>query len=556
MFEDLTPKEIVALREQVNDPRWFIRNVLGAKLWAQQDDMAQAVATADRVSVRACNASGKSFLAGHLVPWWLARYPGGLGCCENPNCEGGKVIATAASWNQVKNVFWAEIHRACRNSKIKIGLPNQVEIKNADGEAVALGFSPKDPTRMQGFHSPHLLIIVDEAAAPDIPWEAIEGNLAGGQAHLWLLGNPTIPSGYYYETHQGKGGYKIFATNAFDTPNLQGFTIEMIRDLPANLEKSDPIFKYEPFPGLVTRWWVYQKFWQWGENTAPWQSRVLGEFPDQAEDAVFPKAWLTRAKERPLVEGINDRIRAGVDVAGPGSDETVCYQVQGPNILGFKAWHGLDADELVIKELQKVGRENLENVAVDEIGIGQYFARNLERAKLPVSRINVGDVDSDLYKDLGFFNLKASIYWAVRMMFKENLIHGLIDETTISQLAGIRYEEDERGLIRIEPKEKARKRGVASPDRAEALILAVGNTEPAMLKYYRDMAAKKAKDEKPGAPEPTQPSRQQTDMEFYANRLATAKKICSVCEKPIEGSRIEMGELYWCLPCAHTAGMG
>jgi hypothetical protein len=34
------------------------------------------------------------------------------------------------------------------------------------------------------------------------------------------------------------------------------------------------------------------------------------------------------------------------------------------------------------------------------------------------------------------------------------------------------YEIDSRGRIRIEPKEKAKQRGVPSPDRAEALMLA------------------------------------------------------------------------------------
>jgi hypothetical protein len=49
-----------------------------------------------------------------------------------------------------------------------------------------------------------------------------------------------------------------------------------------------------------------------------------------------------------------------------------------------------------------------------------------------------------------------------------------MDDTTIGQLAGILYEIDPRGRIMIESKEKARQRGVQSPDRAEALMLALG----------------------------------------------------------------------------------
>jgi hypothetical protein len=49
---------------------------------------------------------------------------------------------------------------------------------------------------------------------------------------------------------------------------------------------------------------------------------------------------------------------------------------------------------------------------------------------------------------------------------------GLADERTISQLASLLYEHDARGRVAIERKEDARKRGVKSPDRAEAVTLA------------------------------------------------------------------------------------
>jgi hypothetical protein len=51
-------------------------------------------------------------------------------------------------------------------------------------------------------------------------------------------------------------------------------------------------------------------------------------------------------------------------------------------------------------------------------------------------------------------------------------IAGLTDERTISQLASILYEHDARGRVAIENKDDARKRGVKSPDRAEAVMLA------------------------------------------------------------------------------------
>ena len=42
----------------------------------------------------------------------------------------------------------------------------------------------------------------------------------------------------------------------------------------------------------------------------------------------------------------------------------------------------------------------------------------------------------------------------------------------MAQLASLRYQHNARGQVVIESKEKARKRGVRSPDRAEAMMLA------------------------------------------------------------------------------------
>jgi hypothetical protein len=59
-----------------------------------------------------------------------------------------------------------------------------------------------------------------------------------------------------------------------------------------------------------------------------------------------------------------------------------------------------------------------------------------------------------------------------RMRFERGDLAGLTDEKTIAQLAAMRYQHNARGQVVIESKDDARKRGVRSPDRAEALMLA------------------------------------------------------------------------------------
>jgi len=92
-----------------------------------------------------------------------------------------------------------------------------------------------------------------------------------------------------------------------------------------------------------------------------------------------------------------------------------------------------------------------------------------------VNAVNVGEKTD--FPDR-FFNLKAELYWSLRETFQEGAIYGIEDELMISQLASLRYELTPRGLIAIEKKEAAAKRGVKSPDRAEALMLAFAARAP------------------------------------------------------------------------------
>jgi phage terminase large subunit len=57
-------------------------------------------------------------------------------------------------------------------------------------------------------------------------------------------------------------------------------------------------------------------------------------------------------------------------------------------------------------------------------------------------------------------------------------VAGLTDRTMLAQLAGLRYQHDARGRVKIESKADAVKRGQKSPDRAEALMLAFSPADP------------------------------------------------------------------------------
>ena len=82
-----------------------------------------------------------------------------------------------------------------------------------------------------------------------------------------------------------------------------------------------------------------------------------------------------------------------------------------------------------------------------------------------------------------FVNLKGSFYQSLADAFERDQVEGLTDEEIIRELSGLSYELDSQGGMKVESKEKARARGVPSPDRAEALMLALCKP-PQRFEYY------------------------------------------------------------------------
>jgi hypothetical protein len=438
------------LRAVIEDPVRFARGLLRTDVRDLQESILRSVEANPRTAVKACHASGKTFVAALAVLWWVTRFRDGI------------VVTTAPTWTQVEKLLWGEIHKAMQRSRIRYPEATKTELKLGPGN-FAIGLSTNEGVRFQGFHGEHVLIVLDEAPGvlPEI-WEAIEGIRAGGKVHVLALGNPTIASGPFHDAFtSNRDGWKTFIISAFDTPNLAGLTRAELLCLP------DDEIDASKTPYLVTRRWVREKWREWGLGHPLWESRVLGQFPAQSDNALISLAWLEEASGKPPID-TGGPLRAGIDVAGPGEDETVLAVVDGSSILSIRSWTKADPRGEVVAALAPF-KARLETVNIDSAGIGHFFGKHLEDLGYPVRLVNVGRQASRTER---YANLKAEFYWGLRQRFEERDIAGLTDERTIAQLAAILHEHDARGRVVIENKEDARKRGVKSPDRAEALMLA------------------------------------------------------------------------------------
>ena len=71
-----------------------------------------------------------------------------------------------------------------------------------------------------------------------------------------------------------------------------------------------------------------------------------------------------------------------------------------------------------------------------------------------------------------FVNLRAELFWELRRRFAEGDIQIPDDADLAGQLLSLRYEMTSSGRVKIERKPSMKARGLASPDKADALALA------------------------------------------------------------------------------------
>jgi len=296
----------------------------------------------------------------------LARYPDGI------------VLTTSSTFRQVKTQLWSEIHRLIAQAKVHYPELKSTELRLRDDSNFALGFSTDRAANFQGYHGRHVLIIADEAPGIESGvWDAIAGTMAGGKVHIVMAGNPTLPSGAFYDAFtRERELWNCISIDAFDSPNLKGIRLDEL----LQMERSEGgLLDQNPVPYLVTRRWVFDQYKAWwhgdGRSSPNWVSRVRGQFPDQAQNALIKLSWLERLKERAYQTPLEDKattLVAGVDVGG-GEAETVVYVCEVKphdfKIIAMGAWRCEDTRGAVVRFLAPY-RGRLRSVRVDGIGIG------------------------------------------------------------------------------------------------------------------------------------------------------------------------------------------
>src|SRR5579862_6918177 len=143
-----TQKRLVEIASLVNDPVTFAQLFLCQQIWSKQIEILESIAKHSRTAVKACHASGKTFIAAVAVLWWIATHPNGI------------AVTTAPTWMQVERLIWGEIHKLLRYSKIDFPKASAAAL-HINSTRYAIGLSTNEGDRFQGYHG-DVLVVVDE----------------------------------------------------------------------------------------------------------------------------------------------------------------------------------------------------------------------------------------------------------------------------------------------------------------------------------------------------------------------------------------------------------
>jgi hypothetical protein len=432
------------------DPAGWVRERLGEHPWSKQVQIMESVRDNRHTAVKSCHDTGKSYTAARLASWWIDSHAPGEAF----------VVTTAPTGAQVKAILWREINRAHRKGGL-IGRCNQVEwwIGN---EMVAFGRKPADysPQAFQGIHQRYILIIIDEACGVTKNiWDAVETLATNEHARVLAIGNPDDPATQFFNICQPGTGWAIHQISYLDTP---AFSHEAV---PPDLLQD-----------LISPLWVEERRQMWGEDSPLWTSKVMGEFPEYAQDTVVPLPMVRRLQAwETWPEEIDPVSELGIDV-GAGGDKTVIRHRFGRK--PGKQWtdHTADPSNVVSKAMQAIRETGATRAKIDSIGIGWGVAGWLEEKlaeqniNCEVIRVNVGEGSSDPWR---FPKLRDEIWWMARELTQDKAWDLRdIDDETLGQLIAPKYKPDTAGRTKVEKKEDTRERIGRSPDNADALNLA------------------------------------------------------------------------------------
>jgi hypothetical protein len=408
--------------------------------WQQELVLREFSRANGHVSIASGHGTGKSSVLAIIIIWAMCVF------------DEVKVGVTGPTAPQLSDVLLSEVRKW--TGKLHPWLREQVVVQM---DAVTVrSYQTSDapphwatfrttkigsPDALQGLHADNMIFVVDEAfGVADPVYEVIEGALTTEGARAILAGNPTSTAGYAFETfHRNRDTWTRIRLNGEDSP----------------LVSKEAIAKYQE---------------RYGVDNDVYRIRVKGLFARSAVGQLITREAVDAALKKQHMPEIyrSSPSILGVDCSGYGGDKSVIVHRKGvfSEVL-FSTRFILDTN-FAGMIFDHYNRLNAATVFVD-VGYGQGVIAMLKELGVNVQGVNFG---ASGYRPHECRDRKTECWVDMQKWIEKE--DGMLPPKPIElheDLVGPRLQFTSKGVKFIEAKKDMKKRGLSSPDYADALAL-------------------------------------------------------------------------------------
>ena len=381
-----------------------------------------------RVALKAANGSGKTaYIAAPAALWYALIYPGSI------------VITTSGVYRQVKEQLWPQIW-ALASKVAGLGMIiNQTDLTMDNGSRI-LGFATDQPGRFEGFHG-QVFIILDECKS--INEDLFQAVARIQPNRILAMSSPGGTTGKFYKIFsKEQKWWKLHTVDAYACPHI----------------------KEE---------WIDEQMEMWGRDHPLIQSMIFGNFQEiSGEGVVVPWESLMGCLDSPPVKD-GQEVVAACDFAASGDESVFCMRV-GNKITKLVAWREANTMAGCARfalEFEKAGLKP-EQIFGDAGGLGLPMCHQLGEMGWPLHMVNLGGraQEPDRYTNRGtemWFQAARQIDRLEAILPDDEVLH--------SQLTTRRVGTGKTGKLNLESKKEMKARGFSSPDRADAVVMALAS---------------------------------------------------------------------------------
>jgi len=357
--------------------------------------------------------------------------------------EGHRMVAGCLTHSALMKTLFSQ----CFDLAWKFGLNPVINKQDKTlkvGTGITYGYSNEAPNDVLGLSNIYGLVLDEASRCCEAFYNNLSDRLRGeglDAPHKRLITSPcTEPGSEWYAELKRKHPESIIRATLYSNPFV---SLEYIKELEDRYGIGSPLYRQQ----------------------------VLGE--DIASDYLnaIVRATDFVDKENSRFSYLTKPLYYGVDLAGSGRDLTASALINETGLLNIKTLHKIDTiaqKNMIIEDFEV---DNIQGGALDAGGLGVGVYDNIKHnPRVNIEAVNFAQAPS---KDM-YLNIRSEMYCEAAQAIKDGFyIDTSANKELVEELRNTQVFVNEKNKLQIIAKEDIRKRIGRSPDRADALVLAI-----------------------------------------------------------------------------------